>query len=62
MTNIEPTDEELKTIQIFPASVLLAAAHKKLDLNRLARQELANRGLDMSGKWVGFAQAEKIHR
>ncbi len=27
----------------------------------LASMELANRGLDKQGKWVGFPQAQKIH-
>jgi hypothetical protein len=28
----------------------------------LAREELAARGLDLHGNWVGFDQARKIHK
>lgn len=61
MNNIQPTDEEIKTIQVFPTSVLIAAANNQVDLNVLARAELANRGLDADGAWVGFTRAKEIH-
>ena len=38
-----------------------AAARGELDLNRLARVELASRGLDRDGVWVGFERAREIH-
>lgn len=37
------------------------AARGRLDLNRHAREELAGRGLDSHGKWVGFGAAKKHH-
>lgn len=37
--------------------ILIAAARGDIDLNALARIELANRGLGMSGHWVGFKEA-----
>ena len=43
------------SISILDIELLKAAAQGKVDLNELARQELANRGLDHDGKWVGFA-------
>jgi len=33
----------------------------EVDPVQLAKKELANRGLDASGKWVGFDNAAKIH-
>lgn len=55
--NAKPTTDEILSIQVLPISVLVAAATQQLDLNTLAREELASRGLDVSGKWVGFKKA-----
>lgn len=55
------TIDELGFIQTAAAKVLAAAARGEIDLNRLAREELANRGLDQNGTWVGFDQARAIH-
>ncbi len=57
----EFTVDELGFIQTALAKVLAAAARGELDLNRLAREELAARGLDDHGKWVGFQRAKQIH-
>lgn len=50
-------DDELLSIQTLPIKLIIAAANGKIDLNQMAREELANRGLDLSGKWIGFDQA-----
>lgn len=42
--------------------VLVEALQGEFDLVYLVRRELANRGLDSKGKWVGFDEAKKIHR
>ncbi len=55
------TLEELGFIQRALNKVLVAVANGELDLNNLARKELANRGLDKQGKWVGFDKANQIH-
>ena len=55
------TVDELGFIQTALAKVLTAAARGEIDLNRLAREELAARGLDMQGVWVGFDRAKQIH-
>ena len=55
------TVDEIGFIQTALTKVLAAAARGELDLNRLAREELASRGLDQNGVWVGFEQAAKIH-
>jgi len=41
--------------------LLLAAASGMIDPVMFARRELANRGLDANGQWVGFDRARKIH-
>lgn len=51
------TLDELDFVQAVPVQILVAAAQGDLDLNRLAREELANRGYDQSGLWVGFDRA-----
>ena len=40
--------------------LLSKAANGEIDFNQLARQELANRGLNTDGKWVGFEKAKEI--
>ena len=55
------TVDELGFIQIALTKVLASAARGEIDLNRLAREELASRGLDKDGQWVGFDRAAKIH-
>jgi len=55
------TIDELGFIQIALTNVLAAVSRGELDLNQLAREELANRGLDKSGAWVGFDKARVIH-
>ena len=55
------TVDELGFIQIALTKVLAAAARGEIDLNRLAREELASRGLDDQGVWVGFPRAKQIH-
>ena len=56
----EFTVDALGFIQIADAKILAAVARGELDLNAVARQELANRGLDRNGKWVGFEEARRI--
>jgi hypothetical protein len=58
----EFTVDELGFLQTALTKVLAAAARGEIDLNRLAREELANRGLDTQGKWVGFTQARLAHQ
>ena len=54
------TIDELGFIQLADARILAAVARGELDLNAVARRELASRGLDRHGKWVGFANAAQI--
>ncbi len=55
------TVDEIGFIQIADAKVLAAVARGDIDLNRIAREELAARGLGLHGEWVGFEAANKIH-
>lgn len=55
------SSDDLGFIQMAPTRLLAAAAQGLLDLNHLARVELASRGLDRDGVWVGFARAREIH-
>lgn len=53
--------DEVGFIQIAPAKVLAAVARGEVDLNRIAREEMASRGLGLDGEGVGFERARKIH-
>ena len=55
------TVDEIGFIQIADAKVLSAVARGEIDLNRIAREELASRGLGLHGEWVGFQKAREIH-
>jgi hypothetical protein len=55
------TGDDLGFIQTAATVLLAAVARGELDLNQLARVELASRGLDRDGVWVGFEQARVIH-
>ncbi len=55
--NTQLTQDELLSIQVLPINLILAAANGQIDLNALAREQLADRGLDLSGAWIGFAKA-----
>jgi hypothetical protein len=55
------TVDEIGFIQIADAKVLAAVARGEIDLNLIAREELAARGLGLHGEWVGFKKARTIH-
>lgn len=55
------TVDEIGFIQIAKTKVLLAIARGEIDLNRIAKEELAARGLGLNGEWVGFEKARTIH-
>ncbi|MBW6503131.1 hypothetical protein K0B90_02485 [bacterium] len=55
------TVDEIGFLQIADAKVLAAVARGEIDLNRIAREELAARGLGLNGEWVGFQKARTIH-
>ena len=55
------TEDDAMVLQTAHPKLLAAAARGELDLNQLAKAELAARGLDEHGNWVGFKEAAKIH-
>jgi hypothetical protein len=60
----EHLSDELNPRFIFSLThteLLVKAVKGEIDLLKLARTELANRGLDKNGRWVGFNTAKKIH-
>lgn len=54
-------DNDLGYLQMMSSAFLGKIAEGKVDLQMLARQILANRGHDTSGKWVGFTKAAQLH-
>jgi hypothetical protein len=46
---------------ITSTALLLSIKSGSIDPVLLARRELANRGVDRSGSWVGFPAADRIH-
>ena len=55
------TVDEVGFIQHATSRVLAAVARGELDLNQLAREELASRGQDINGVWIGFDLAAELH-
>lgn len=47
------SDDQL-CISVLDFELIKAAANGLVDLNQLAREHMANSGLDLDGKWVGF--------
>ena len=47
-------------LQPMPASTLQGLATGRIDAQRLAREEMANRGLGLVGEWVGFEKARML--
>ncbi|MGP8216889.1 MAG: hypothetical protein ACLQQ4_15085 [Bacteroidia bacterium] len=57
--------DELDPRYIFnmTATKLLTEALKgEYSIEYMVRRELANRGLDKEGKWIGFSQAKELHQ
>lgn len=53
------TQEQASILQIADTQTLAAVARGEVDLNRIAREELASRGMDQNGNWVGFDKARQ---
>lgn len=54
-------DDVEGVIQLLKNEVLAAIINGEIDLNEVARLEMASRGLDKKGTWVGFQKATEIH-
>jgi hypothetical protein len=61
-TTTNPTDDaqadEFGFLQLADTAVLARIVRGEVDLHMLVRRELAGRGCDDSGRWVGFAAAK----
>jgi len=58
-------NDELNPRYLFcvtPTMLLIEILKGEFDLNYLIRKELADRGVDKDGKWIGFDKAEKLYR
>lgn len=49
----------LEHLQPLPTELLQAMAKGEVDVQAVAAQLMAGRGLDREGKWVGFERAAK---
>lgn len=64
MNNTKELNDELDPTMLFRTTwndLLCKIASGEIDPVKLAKKELASRGLDASGIWVGFDEAAKIH-
>lgn len=60
MTNL-PDDKNPKFMfQPVHTELLVKAVNGEIDLQALAAAELRNRGLDRSGRWIGFEAARRL--
>lgn len=58
MTTLNP--EKISFMNLADTDLLVEAATGEIDLNEVARDILAKRGLDQrSGRWIGFEAARK---
>jgi len=55
-------DKVLESLQTMPTDILAAVARGEVNLNRVAKDELAARGLNDRGKWVGFDEAKRLSK
>jgi len=60
--NDDDTIETFGAMQLLSSTVLAAAARGEVDLNVIASWMLAARGVNENGDWVGFPEAERLHR
>ena len=54
--------DEALILQSAATALLAAVVRGEVDLQALAAEELANRGVDRAGRWVGFPRAAEIHQ
>lgn len=60
--NAPDHDDVMGNFQTLHHKVLGAIASGHTDPKRLAKEELANRGHDHDGNWIGFDKAAKLHK
>lgn len=57
VANADAQQQIAEYLQTIPGALLAAVAQGRVDMNKLAADELASRGLNEQGKWVGFDTA-----
>jgi hypothetical protein len=60
--NDDDTTDKVGAMQLLDTDLLAATARGEVDLNVIASWLLATRGQDATGAWVGFPEAERLHR
>lgn len=55
------SQDDALVLQSAASALLAAVARGEIDMNEMARMELANRGQGKNGEWVGFDRAAQIH-
>ena len=53
-------EDDAGFLQTAPLKLLLLLATEQADLGQLARHEMASRGLNETGAWIGFPAAAKL--
>jgi hypothetical protein len=59
---ISDENNPLFAFSTMSTELLTAFAKKKYDIDFFLRNELANRGLNINGQWIGFNAAKKEHK
>jgi len=57
---IQQLGDDASILQTAKTALLLLMATGQVDATQMARHELASRGLDEKGTWIGFAAAAKL--
>lgn len=58
---LKDDDNPAFLFNLTPTSILLMIIRGEISATWLASKQLASRGLDKNGQWVGFDKAEEIH-
>ena len=58
--NLPESQNPFFQLQVLPSWFLIGAVNGKLDIDALIRNELASRGINKSGEWVGFEKSFKV--
>lgn len=61
LTTAEAAEQIAGYIQCVGTAALATALREGVDLERIIRAELASRGVDLAGRWVGFPAAKALH-
>lgn len=58
--NTEDDRNPKYALQGMDIELLVKAVNGEIDLTEIAKKELAQRGMDLNGEWIGFEKAKKI--